>query len=107
MCPRLSKLAKPLTDLLPPASTKMNKSKKIQKESNWTELEQEAFIRRKTMLTKPPGLAFSDFQQPFELALKWAVTEKCKNYLMGSHFTVFTDNTHILTSAKLDATGQR
>ena len=53
---------------------------------------------------------FPDFQQPFELALKWAVTEKFKNYLMGSHITVLIDNNslkHILTSAKLDATGQR
>ena len=43
-------------------------------------------------------------------ALKWAVTEKFKDYLTGAHFTVLTDNnslTHILTSAKLDATGQR
>lgn len=44
------------------------------------------------------------------LALKWAVTEKLKNYLTGTHFTVLTDNnplTHISTSARLDATGQR
>ena len=40
----------------------------------------------------------------------WAVTEKVKDYVMGPHFTVLRDNnplTHILTSAKLDATGQR
>ena len=44
------------------------------------------------------------------LALKWAVTEKFSDYLMNVKFTVYTDNnplTHILTSAKLDATGQR
>ena len=44
------------------------------------------------------------------LALKWAVTEKYSDYLTGVHFTVLTDNnplTHVLTSAKLDATGQR
>ena len=59
-----SKLAKPLTDLLPPTTTKKNKSKKTQK---WTETEQKAFVRLKTMLTNPPILAFPDFQQPFEL----------------------------------------
>lgn len=44
------------------------------------------------------------------LCLKWSVTEKFSDYLTGHHFTVFTDNnplTHVLTSAKLDATGQR
>ena len=44
------------------------------------------------------------------LALKWAVTEKFSDYLALNHFTVLTDNnplTYILTSAKLDATGQR
>ena len=151
-----SKLAKPLTDLLPPTTRKKNKSKKTQKEWKWTETEQEAFVKLKTMLTNPPILAFPDFQQPFELhvdasgnglgavlynvqdgqkkviayasrslskseqnysaykleflALKWTVTEKFKDYLMGAKFTVYTDNnplTHILTSAKLDGTGQR
>lgn len=44
------------------------------------------------------------------LALKWAITEKFSDYLVADRFTVLTDNnplTHILTSAKLDATGQR
>ena len=44
------------------------------------------------------------------LALKWAITEKFHDYLYGSKFEVLTDNnplTYILTSAKLDATGQR
>ena len=44
------------------------------------------------------------------LALKWAVTSKFHEYLYGSTFTVYTDNnplTYILTTAKLDATGQR
>ena len=44
------------------------------------------------------------------LALKWAVTEKFYDYLYGNNFIVFTDNnplTYVLSSAKLDATGQR
>ena len=44
------------------------------------------------------------------LALKWAITEKFSDYLTNTHFSVLTDNnplTYVLTSAKLDATGQR
>ena len=54
-------------------------------------------------------LNYSAYKLEF-LAFKWAVTEKFKDYLMGAKFTVYTDNnplTHILTSAKLDGTGQR
>ena len=42
--------------------------------------------------------------------MKWAVSEKFKDYLYGGKFEVFTDNnplTYILTSAKLNATTQR
>ena len=42
--------------------------------------------------------------------MKWAVTEKFSDYLLGKTFSVFTDNnplTYVLTSAKLDATGHR
>ena len=44
------------------------------------------------------------------LALKWAVTEKLKEYLMFLPFTVKTDNnplTYILKTPNLDATGLR
>ena len=45
------------------------------------------------------------------LALKWAISDKSKEYLYGaSSFEVFTDNnplSYILTSATLDATTQR
>ena len=43
------------------------------------------------------------------LALKWSVMEKFHEYLYGGHFEVYTDNnplTYILTTAKLDVTGQ-
>ena len=44
------------------------------------------------------------------LALQWSVTERFHDYLYGGEFEVYTDNnplTYILTTAKLDATGQR
>ena len=44
------------------------------------------------------------------LALKWSVTSRFHEYLYGGTFDVYTDNntlTYILTSAKLDAIGQR
>ena len=46
----------------------------------------------------------------YTLALKLAVTDKFHDYLYVSKFKVVTDSnplTYILTSAKLDATGQR
>ena len=44
------------------------------------------------------------------LVLKWSVTERFHEYLYGGEFEVYTDNnplTYVLTTAKLDATGQR
>ena len=44
------------------------------------------------------------------LALKWAVTKRFHEYFYGGEFEVYTDNnslTYVLTTAKLDATGQR
>ena len=43
------------------------------------------------------------------LALKWAITEKFREYLIGSNFTVYTDNnplTYLQSKDKLRATGQ-
>ena len=44
------------------------------------------------------------------LALKWAVTDRFHEYLYGGSFDVYTDNNplmYILSTAKLDAIGQR
>ena len=52
-----------------------------------------------------------DLKSHFEfLALKWAVTNKFKDYLYGAKFTVRTDNNplcYVLSTVRLDATGQR
>ena len=44
------------------------------------------------------------------IRVKWSVTERFHEYLYGGMFDVYTDNnplTYVLTTAKLDATGQR
>lgn len=44
------------------------------------------------------------------LALKWAVTERFRDYLIGSTCTIYIDNnplTYVLSTAKLNATGHR
>ena len=152
-----SKIARPLTDLMPaPKKTKKTKQKDQSTGWRWGDEEEEAFQHLKSQLSQPPILGYPDFSKPFELhtdacskglgavlyqtqdgkqrvigyasrgldksernyaahkleflALKWAVTEKFADYLHGHRFTVLTDNnplTYVLTSAKLDATGQR
>lgn len=87
----------------------------------------------KTKLTTAPVLAYADFSLPFILevdasygglgamvanystmkleflALKWAMTEKFREYLLGHKCVVYTDNNPLshLPSAKLGATEQR
>ena len=151
-----SKVAKPLTDLLPPTTTRKNAKRKKAKGWNWKEEHESTFIKLKEILTSPPILTYQEFHKPFKLqtdasgkglgavlyqwqdsqkkvnayaskclaraeknysafkleylALKWAVTGKFSDYLNYTYFTVYTDNnplTHIMSSAKLDATGQR
>ena len=44
------------------------------------------------------------------LALKWSVTERFHKNLYGEHFEAYMDNnplTYVLTTAKLDAPGQK
>ena len=58
---------------------------------------------------KPSERNYSAHKLEF-LALKWVVCEKFHDYLYGSQFEVIIDNnplTYVLTTAKLDATGQR
>ncbi len=60
------------------------------------------------------GLSMSECRYPAHklefLSLKWAITEKFRDYLYCHRFTVHTDNnplTYVLSTAKLDATGHR
>ena len=60
------------------------------------------------------GLSKSELNYPAYkwefLALKWAITEKFRDYLYGTQFTVITDSnplTYLMTTAKLNATGHR
>ena len=44
------------------------------------------------------------------LAVRWSITDRFHEYLYGGHFEVYSDNNplaYILTTAKLDLTGQR
>ena len=87
----------------------------------WTAECQQAFEQLKRLCSHTPILAYANYQKPFKLhtyvsekgleflALKRSVTERFHEYLYGRHFEVYTDNnplTYILTTAKLDATGQ-
>lgn len=58
-----------------------------------------AYASRSLHPTEKNDANYSSFKLEF-LALKWAVTEKFNEYLLGSRFTVFTDNnplTHLQT----------
>ncbi|KAK3106463.1 hypothetical protein FSP39_020529 [Pinctada imbricata] len=153
-----SKIARPLTELLP-ATRRKGTKKKDTKEGNkfvWEDAQEKSFTELKRQLSSPPILGYPDYTVPFELhtdasskglgailyqkqgdhkrvisyasrslsksernypahkleflSLKWAVSEKFKDYLYGNHFVVFTDNnplTYVLTTAQLDATGHR
>ena len=57
----------------------------------------------------PPEKNYPAHKREF-VALKWAISDKFRDYLYGAKFIVCTDNnplTYILTTAKLDATGHR
>ena len=58
---------------------------------------------------KPSEMNYPAHKLEF-LALKWSITDKFHDYLYGQSFDVWTDNnplTYVLTTARLDATGQR
>ena len=66
-----SKVAKPLTDLLP-APIKKKRGKKptdqnADRKWKWGHEEETAFLKLKDCLTSPPVLAFADYTKPFEL----------------------------------------
>lgn len=67
-----------------------------------------AFASRGLRPTERNTATYSSMRLEF-LALKWAMTEKFREYLLGHKCTVFTDNNPLshLASAKLGATEQR
>lgn len=67
-----------------------------------------AFASRGLRPTERNMSNYSSMKLEF-LALKWAVTEKFREYLMGARFTVYTDNNPLsyLQTAKLGAVEQR
>ena len=70
---------------------------------------QERVIAYASRSLSPAETRYSVHKLEF-LALKWAVTEKFYDHLYGHKFSVLTDNNplkYVMTSARLDATGQR
>ena len=67
-----------------------------------------AYASRSLHPTEQNDANYSSFKLEL-LALKWAVTEKFKDYLTGAQFTVFTDNNPVahLDTARLGAVEQR
>ena len=67
-----------------------------------------AYASRSLHPTEQNDANYSSFKLEL-LALKWAVTEKFKDYLTGARFTVFTDNNPVahLQTARLGAVEQR
>ena len=64
-----SKIARPLTDLIPSTTRSKTTSKKTTKLPAWTwgPAQEEAFQTLKARLTSPPVLAYPDFTLPFEV----------------------------------------
>ena len=74
-----------------------------------TQNEHERVIAYASRSLKPSEKNYPAHKLEF-LALKWAICEKFNDYLYGCLFEVIIDNnplTYVLTTAKLDATGQR
>jgi hypothetical protein len=79
--------------------------------SVYHQIEIEEIYKECTVFTVGP-LGFYEYQliNWNFLALKWAITEKFKDYLYGSKFTAITDNnqlTYIFANTKLDGTDHR
>lgn len=70
---------------------------------------QERVIAYASRGLSPPETRYPAHKLEF-LALKWAVTDKFYDHLYGRRFSVLTENTplkYVMSSAKLDVTGQR
>lgn len=67
-----------------------------------------AYASRRLRPTEKNKANYSSMKLEF-LAMKWAITEKFRDYLLGSHFTVLTDNNPLVhfRTAPLGALEQR
>ena len=65
--PDFSKIARPLSDLMPTPHKSKSKSKVKQKPWEWGPAQEHAFAELKRHLTSPPILGYPDFDYPFEL----------------------------------------
>ena len=64
----VSKVSRPLADVLPPTSLRKKGRKQHQvKDWHWGEVEEQPFVLLKYLLTSPPTSAFPNFDLPFEL----------------------------------------
>jgi len=64
--PNFSKVARPLTDLLPPTAVKKGK-KPVKFTWKWEQIHEDTFNKIKELLTSSPILGYPIFGQPFEL----------------------------------------
>ena len=62
-----SRIARPLTDLIPTISRTKIKKKKNAPEWRWGKEQEDAFQTLKSCLVSPPVLAYPDFDLPFEV----------------------------------------
>ena len=67
-----------------------------------------AYASRRLRLSEKNSSLYSSMKLEF-LAMKWAITEKLRHYLLGGHFAVITDNNPLtyFRSAKIGALEQR
>jgi len=67
-----------------------------------------AYASRRLRPTERSKVSYSSLKLEF-LAMKWAITEKFRDYLIGAHFVVWTDNNPLVyfRTAKMGALEQR
>nr|ATA66769.1 Pol, env [Haliotis discus hannai] len=62
-----SKIARPLSELMPKTGSKKSRQQTKKVDWNWGPVQEDAFKTLKTRLTTPPVLGYADYSKPFEL----------------------------------------